>query len=124
MHLMHWKKQEYLALQPDYCYDEDGARLICNYRSQVCASVARLFLILASAQSAGGVSPAEVHTACEKFLNQKAFPISFTSAGDRLLALYKELGGYLVHEVMAHDLIPLCIRVQVVRQQVRKVLWE
>jgi hypothetical protein len=60
----------------DFYNDVEGVRLICNYRSQVWASVARLFLILASAQSAGGVSPAEVHTACEKFLNQKAFPIS------------------------------------------------
>jgi hypothetical protein len=76
MYPMHSKTQEFPALQPDYCYDEDGARRIGNYQSQVWASVARLFLILASAQSAGGVSPAEVHTACEKFLNQKAFPIS------------------------------------------------
>ena len=76
MHPMHRKTQEYLALQVDYYNDEDGVRLICNYRSQVWASVARLFLILASAQSAGGVSPAEVHTAGEKLRNQKAFRLA------------------------------------------------
>jgi hypothetical protein len=64
------------GIATDYCYDEDGARRIGNYQSQVWASVARLFLILASAQSAGDFSPAEVHTAGEKLRNQKAFPIS------------------------------------------------
>jgi hypothetical protein len=76
MYPMHWKTQEFPALQPDYCLDEDGVRLICNYRSQVWASVARLFLILASAQSAGDFSPSEVHTAGEKLRNQKAFRLA------------------------------------------------
>jgi hypothetical protein len=64
------------GIATDYCYDEDGARRIGNYQSQVWASVAILFLILASVQSAGDFSPAEVHTAGEKLRNQKAFPIS------------------------------------------------